>query len=136
MIPLKDVQILNQTNVLDFPATSEITELGFRRGGLHLRHSKEDVWPPVGFETTTQQATLWILANINNAYPWGWWVGYGLMTMIAFGGVGFTITGLVEVLGMHRYHPMLRPAVLMGLLCYISAETLLLRISGTTGTYT
>jgi hypothetical protein len=73
MIPLKEVQILNQTNVLDFPATSEITELGFRRGGLHLRHSKEDVWPPVGFETTTQQATLWILANINNA-----WVGAGM----------------------------------------------------------
>src|SRR5262245_47765947 len=32
------------------------------------------------------------IANINNAYPWGWWVGYGIMTMIAIGGVGFTIT--------------------------------------------
>ena len=35
------------------------------------------------------------IANINNAYPWGWWVGYGLMTMIALGGVGFIMTGLV-----------------------------------------
>jgi Ni/Fe-hydrogenase subunit HybB-like protein len=61
------------------------------------------------------------IANINNAYPWGWWVGYGIMTMIAMGGVGFTITGLVEVLGVHRYHPFLRPAVLMALLCYTSA---------------
>ena len=26
------------------------------------------------------------VANINNAYPWGWWVGYGIMTMIAIGG--------------------------------------------------
>ena len=34
------------------------------------------------------------IANINNAYPWGWWVGYGIMTMIAIGGVGFTITAL------------------------------------------
>ena len=42
------------------------------------------------------------VANINNAYPWGWWVGYGIMTMIALGGVGFTITGLVEVLGFHH----------------------------------
>ena len=32
--------------------------------------------------------------------------------MIAMGGVGFTITGPVEVLGVHRYHPFLRPAVL------------------------
>jgi Ni/Fe-hydrogenase subunit HybB-like protein len=66
------------------------------------------------------------VANINNAYPWGWWVGYGIMTMIAVGGVGFTITGLVEVLGVHRYHSLLRPAVLMGLLCYISAIVMLM----------
>ncbi len=66
------------------------------------------------------------IANINNAYPWGWWVGYGIMTMIAVGGVGFTITALVEVLGVHRYHTFLRPAVLMGLLCYISAITMLM----------
>src|SRR5262249_10195036 len=51
------------------------------------------------------------IANINNAYPWGWWVGYGIMTMIAIGGVGFTITALVEIFGVHRYHPFLRPAV-------------------------
>src|SRR4029453_8307860 len=48
------------------------------------------------------------VANINNAYPWGWWVGYGIMTMIAVGGVGFTITLLVEIFGVHRFHPLLR----------------------------
>ena len=66
------------------------------------------------------------IANINNAYPWGWWVGYGIMTMIAIGAVGFTITALVEILGVHRYHSFLRPAVLMGLLCYASAITMLM----------
>src|SRR4029453_18620338 len=66
------------------------------------------------------------VANINNAYPWGWWVGYGIMTMIAVGGVGFTITALVEILGRHRYHTLLRPAVLMGLLCYTSAIVMLM----------
>jgi len=65
------------------------------------------------------------IANINNAYPWSWWVGYGIMTTIAIGAVGFTITALVEILGVHRYHPFLRPAVLMGLLCYSSAITML-----------
>ena len=49
------------------------------------------------------------IANINNAYPWGWWVGYGIMTMIAIGGVGFTITALVEILGVHRYHSFRAP---------------------------
>jgi Ni/Fe-hydrogenase subunit HybB-like protein len=66
------------------------------------------------------------VANINNAYPWGWWVGYGIMTMIAVGGVGFTITLLVEVLGVHRFHPLLRPAVLMALLCYSGAIIMLM----------
>jgi Ni/Fe-hydrogenase subunit HybB-like protein len=66
------------------------------------------------------------IANINNAYPWGWWVGYGIMTMIAIGGVGFTMTALVEIFGAHRYHSFLRPAVLMGLLCYTSAITMLM----------
>jgi Ni/Fe-hydrogenase subunit HybB-like protein len=66
------------------------------------------------------------IANINDAYPWGWWVGYGIMTMIALGGVGFTITAIVEILGVHRYHPFLRPAVLMGMLCYISAIVMLM----------
>jgi len=66
------------------------------------------------------------VANINNAYPWGWWVGFGIMTMIALGGVGFTITLLVEILGQHRYHALLRPAVLMGLLCYASAIVMLM----------
>jgi Ni/Fe-hydrogenase subunit HybB-like protein len=66
------------------------------------------------------------VANINNAYPWGWWVGYGIMTMIALGGVGFTITLVVEVLGVHRYHPLLRPAVLMALLCYSGAIIMLM----------
>lgn len=62
MIPLNTVRILNTSvNVLDFPATSTITELGFEPGVLHLRHTAEDVWPPVGFETTTQQATLWVI---------------------------------------------------------------------------
>ena len=66
------------------------------------------------------------VANINNAYPWGWWVGYGIMTTIALGGVGFTITLLVEVLGRPRYQSLLRPAVLMGLLCYTSAFVMLM----------
>ncbi len=66
------------------------------------------------------------IANINNAYPGGWWVGYGIMTMIAVGGVGFTITALVEIIGVHRYHSFLRPAVLMAFLCYASAITMLM----------
>src|SRR5688572_32554326 len=48
------------------------------------------------------------------------------MTMIAIGGVGLTMTALVEIFGVHRYHSFLRPAVLMAFLCYASAITMLM----------
>jgi len=66
------------------------------------------------------------IANINNAYPWGWWVGFGVLSFIAFGGCGFTLGLIVEVLGLHRYAPLLRPAITMGLLLYLGYMVILL----------
>jgi hypothetical protein len=70
MIPLHDVTILNTpVNVLSFAATADITELGFTPGTLHLRHTHEDdpSWT-VPFETTTQHATLWVIAAFNGVW--------------------------------------------------------------------
>ena len=50
------------------------------------------------------------IANVNNAYPWGWWVGFGVLSFVAFGGTGFTAALLVDILGLHRYAPFVRPA--------------------------
>ena len=58
------------------------------------------------------------IANINNAYPWGWWVGFGVLGFIAFGGCGFAVALLVYILGLRRYAPLVRPAITMGLLLY------------------
>jgi len=66
------------------------------------------------------------IANINNAYPWGWWVGFGVLSFIAFGGCGFTIALMVDILGMHRYAPFLRPAITMGLLLYLGYVVILM----------
>jgi hypothetical protein len=74
MIPLSEVQILNgPDDVLSFTPTSQITELEFRRGSLHVRHTKETAWPSVMIETAQQQATFWILAKID-----GQWVAAGM----------------------------------------------------------
>ncbi len=66
------------------------------------------------------------IANINNAYPWGWWVGFGVLSFIAFGGCGFTIALIVEIFGIHRYAPLVRPAITMGLLLYLGYVVILL----------
>jgi len=58
------------------------------------------------------------IATTTTAYPWGWWVGFGVLSFIAFGGGGFTLALMVDILGMNRYAPFLRPAITMGLLLY------------------
>jgi Ni/Fe-hydrogenase subunit HybB-like protein len=66
------------------------------------------------------------IANINDAYPWGWWTGF-FMTLISFGGVGFTMALLADIFGLRRFEPFVKPAVLVGLLFY-SAYTVILVI--------
>jgi len=66
------------------------------------------------------------IANINNAYPWGWWVGFGVLSFIAFGGCGFTIALLVDIFGLHRFQPFVRPAITMGLLLYLGYVVILM----------
>jgi len=76
MIPLSNVQIIpngQPADVLSFTPTSKITELEFRSGSLHLRHTKEAAWPFVMLDTAQQQATFWVLAQIN-----GQWVAAGM----------------------------------------------------------
>ena len=66
------------------------------------------------------------IANINNAYPWGWWVGFGVLGFISFGRCGFTLALMVDILGMHRLAPLLRPAITMGLLLYLGYVVILM----------
>lgn len=60
------------------------------------------------------------IANINDAYPWGWWIGMGVMSFISFGGAGFTMALLADVLGLHRFEPFVKPGMVVGLLFYLS----------------
>lgn len=81
----------------------------------------------VGFAYATLRFTssLREIANINNAYPWGWWTGW-FMSLIAFGGAGFTTALLVEIFGMHRFKPFLRPGLILGLLFYLGYTVVLM----------
>jgi Ni/Fe-hydrogenase subunit HybB-like protein len=66
------------------------------------------------------------IANVNNAYPWGWWVGFGVLSFVAFGGTGFTMALLVDVLGLHRFSNFVRPGITMGLLFYLGYVVVLM----------
>lgn len=62
--------------------------------------------------------------SLTNAYPWGIWIGFDF-ALIAFAGAGFTMAGLVHVLHLHRFAPVLRPALMAGLLGYVAVLLLL-----------
>ncbi|MBX3001026.1 MAG: polysulfide reductase NrfD [Caldilineaceae bacterium] len=62
---------------------------------------------------------------LNDVYPWGIWIGFDF-ALIAFSGIGFTMAFVVHVLHLRQFQPVLRPAILAGLLGYVSVLMLLL----------
>jgi Ni/Fe-hydrogenase subunit HybB-like protein len=66
------------------------------------------------------------VANINQAYPWGWWVGFDMLTRIALGGVGFTMAAAGEIFDIKGFRPVVRAALLVGLLWYLTYAAVLM----------
>jgi Ni/Fe-hydrogenase subunit HybB-like protein len=54
-------------------------------------------------------------------YPWSMLLGWGLFSGVPLSATGFIMASAVYIFGMKKYHPMVRPAVLIGLLGYFFA---------------
>src|SRR5512143_1228822 len=48
------------------------------------------------------------ITNLSQTYPWGLWIGFDVVTGVAFAGGAYVITFLVYVLRQERYHPIVR----------------------------
>jgi Ni/Fe-hydrogenase subunit HybB-like protein len=59
------------------------------------------------------------VSNLSDRFPWGLWIGFDVMSGVALAAGGFTIAAAVHVFKLHRYHALLRPAVLTGFLGYL-----------------
>ena len=59
------------------------------------------------------------ITNLSQDVPWGLWIGFDVITGVAFAGGAFIITFLVYILGVEKYHPILRVTVLNGFLAYL-----------------
>jgi Ni/Fe-hydrogenase subunit HybB-like protein len=59
------------------------------------------------------------VSNLNDAYPWGVWIGFDVLTGVALAAGGFTMAGAVYVFGLERYRPLVRPAILTAFLGYL-----------------
>ena len=51
--------------------------------------------------------------------PWGLWIGFNVITGVAFAGGAYALTFAVYVLGAKKYHFIIRATVLNGFLAYV-----------------
>src|SRR5437868_5068225 len=58
--------------------------------------------------------------NLSDPVPWGLWVGLGTLCGVGLSAGGFAIAAAVYILGFERYKPVLRSAVLISFLGYLT----------------
>lgn len=62
---------------------------------------------------------LGAVTNLSQEFPWGLWIGFDVITGVAFAGGAYVLTFMVYILGMEKYHPIVRVTVLNGFLAYV-----------------
>jgi formate dehydrogenase iron-sulfur subunit len=60
----------------------------------------------------------WV-SNLNQGYPWGFWIGFDVLAGIALAAGGFVVAGLMHMFGGEKYHPLVRPTILTAFLGYL-----------------
>ena len=58
------------------------------------------------------------VTNLSNQYPWGLWIGVDVATGVALAAGGFTTAFIAHVMHHHKYHVLVRPALLTAMLGY------------------
>jgi len=62
---------------------------------------------------------LGAVSNLSNDFPWGLWIGFDVVTGVAFAGGAYTLCFMVYVLRLDTYRPIVRVTVLNGFLAYV-----------------
>jgi Ni/Fe-hydrogenase subunit HybB-like protein len=61
---------------------------------------------------------LGAVTNLTQEVPWGLWIGFDVVTGVAFAGGAYVLTFMVYILNMKKYHSIVRITVLNGFLAY------------------
>jgi Ni/Fe-hydrogenase subunit HybB-like protein len=59
------------------------------------------------------------VTNLTQEVPWGLWIGFDVVTGVAFAGGAYVLTFMVYILNMKKYHSIVRVTVLNGFLAYL-----------------
>lgn len=59
------------------------------------------------------------ITNLDQEVPWGLWIGFDVVTGVAFAGGAYVLTFIVYILNVKKYQPIVRVTVLNGFLAYL-----------------
>ena len=59
------------------------------------------------------------ITNLTQEVPWGLWIGFDVVTGVAFAGGAYVLTFMVYIMNMQKYHSIVRITVLNGFLAYL-----------------
>jgi len=59
------------------------------------------------------------VTNLSQEFPWGIWIGFDVVTGVAFAGGAYVLTFMVYILRLEKYHAIVRITVLNGFLAYV-----------------
>lgn len=59
------------------------------------------------------------VSNVSQEIPWGLWKGFNVITGVAFAGGAYVLTFVVYVMGVQKFHSIVRVTVLNGFLAYV-----------------
>ena len=95
-------------------------------------------WYPGEGRLTTGRAVLYIIlvlglisavirlffglgatTNLNDAYPWGLWISFDILSGVALAGGGFTMAAAIYIFNLKKFEPLLRPAKLSAFIGYL-----------------
>jgi Ni/Fe-hydrogenase subunit HybB-like protein len=62
---------------------------------------------------------LGAVTNLSQEFPWGFWIGFDVITGVALAGGAYIITFIVYVMRVEKYHPIANVTVLNGFLAYV-----------------
>lgn len=62
---------------------------------------------------------LGAVTNLSQQFPWGFWIGFDVITGVALAGGAYVICFVVYVMRLEKYHCIVRVTVLNGLLAYV-----------------
>ncbi|HMM12028.1 MAG TPA: polysulfide reductase NrfD [Bacteroidales bacterium] len=66
------------------------------------------------------------VTNLTQEVPWGLWIGFDVVTGVAFAGGAYVLVFMVNILNLQKYKPILRITVLNGFLAYLFYSAALL----------